>query len=229
MNGKCYCKAGWQGANCSALDKQVYQCLPSCSEHGTYDLETGTCKCQPFWTGSDCSKGKSRSGARIVLRFAVSPQARLLFAALCSLDCGPHGRCGQGKCECTDGWTGDRCDLLPCDARCSEHGQCKNGTCVCSQGWNGKHCTIREYPRGRSVPTPTATAPKPLSVKAGCKNACSRHGMCSLEDGEYHCICSQKWAGDDCSIPLEQECDDEIDNDQGGCSPADAAIGAGLS
>ena len=58
VNGKCYCKAGWQGVNCSALDKQVYQCLPSCSEHGTYDLETGSCKCQPFWTGSDCSKGK---------------------------------------------------------------------------------------------------------------------------------------------------------------------------
>lgn len=59
VNGKCYCKAGWQGTNCSALDKQVYQCLPSCSEHGTYDLETGSCKCQPFWTGSDCSKGKN--------------------------------------------------------------------------------------------------------------------------------------------------------------------------
>lgn len=39
--------------------------------------------------------------------------------------------------------------------------------------------------------------------------------MCSVEDGEYHCICSTEWAGDDCSIPLEQECNDEVDNDQG--------------
>jgi hypothetical protein len=66
-------------------------------------------------------------------------------AALCSLDCGPHGRCDKGRCECHKGWTGDRCDLLPCDLRCSEHGQCKNGTCVCSQGWNGKHCTLRKW------------------------------------------------------------------------------------
>lgn len=58
IGGKCYCKAGWQGANCSSLDKQVYQCLPSCSEHGTYDLETSACQCDNFWTGSDCSQGK---------------------------------------------------------------------------------------------------------------------------------------------------------------------------
>lgn len=54
-------------------------------------------------------------------------------------------------------------------------------------------------------------------ISAGCKNACSRHGMCSLEDGEYHCVCIDAWAGDDCSIPLEQECNDETDNDNGEC------------
>ncbi|PSN55675.1 Teneurin-a [Blattella germanica] len=169
VGGKCYCKAGWQGANCSAVDQQVYQCLPGCSEHGSYDLETGACVCDNYWAGPDCSQ------------------------ALCSLDCGPHGRCDKGKCECHRGWTGDRCDLLPCDPRCSEHGQCKNGTCVCSQGWNGKHCTL-----------------------PGCKSACNRHGTCSLEDGEYHCVCSDGWAGLDCSIRLEMECNDEIDNDEDG-------------
>lgn len=55
--GRCYCKAGWQGANCSQLDQKVYQCLPGCSEHGTYDLETGACICEEFWTGLDCSQG----------------------------------------------------------------------------------------------------------------------------------------------------------------------------
>ena len=135
------------------------------------------------------------------------------------MDCGPHGRCGQGKCECTDGWMGDRCDLLPCDNRCQEHGQCKNGTCVCSQGWNGKHCTIRTYISTNKQKTRLFVIKNNefflFFSPAGCKNACSRHGMCSLEDGEYHCICSNEWAGDDCSIPLEQQCNDEIDNDQG--------------
>lgn len=50
-------KAGWQGEDCSTVDQQVYQCLPGCSEKGTYDLETGTCICDRHWTGPDCSQG----------------------------------------------------------------------------------------------------------------------------------------------------------------------------
>ncbi|XP_055298194.1 teneurin-a isoform X6 [Sitodiplosis mosellana] len=118
ISGQCYCKAGWQGEDCSTVDQQVYQCLPGCSERGTYDLETGTCICDRHWTGPDCSQ------------------------AVCSLDCGPNGICESGKCRCNPGYVGNLCDQLPCDARCAEHGQCKNGTCVCSQGWNGRHCTL---------------------------------------------------------------------------------------
>ncbi|TMW48893.1 hypothetical protein DOY81_006025, partial [Sarcophaga bullata] len=54
--GQCYCKAGWQGEDCGTIDQQVYQCLPGCSEHGTYDLETGQCVCERHWTGPDCSQ-----------------------------------------------------------------------------------------------------------------------------------------------------------------------------
>lgn len=57
VGGKCYCKAGWQGVNCSSVDQQVYQCLPGCSEHGSYDLETGACVCDNYWSGPDCSQG----------------------------------------------------------------------------------------------------------------------------------------------------------------------------
>ncbi|XP_046803493.1 teneurin-a isoform X2 [Lucilia cuprina] len=167
--GQCYCKAGWQGEDCGTIDQQVYQCLPGCSEHGTYDLETGQCVCERHWTGPDCSQ------------------------AVCSLDCGPNGVCESGKCRCNPGWTGNLCDQLPCDARCSEHGQCKNGTCVCSQGWNGRHCTL-----------------------PGCENGCSRHGQCTLENGEYRCDCIEGWAGTDCSIALEMNCKDNIDNDGDG-------------
>ncbi|XP_055616662.1 teneurin-a isoform X3 [Toxorhynchites rutilus septentrionalis] len=118
VSSQCYCKAGWQGEDCSIVDQQVYQCLPTCSDHGTYDLETGSCVCDRHWTGVDCSQ------------------------ALCSLDCGPNGICESGRCRCNSGWTGSLCDQLTCDSRCAEHGQCKNGTCVCSQGWNGRHCTL---------------------------------------------------------------------------------------
>ncbi|XP_024941633.1 teneurin-a isoform X3 [Cephus cinctus] len=116
--GKCYCKAGWQGERCNQVDQQVYQCLPGCSDHGSYDLESASCICEEHWTGVDCSQPS------------------------CGLDCGPHGSCEQGRCKCHDEWTGTKCDQKPCDLRCAEHGQCKNGTCVCSQGWNGRHCTL---------------------------------------------------------------------------------------
>ena len=56
VDGRCYCKAGWQGPSCALLDQQVYQCLPGCSDHGTYDLESGACVCDAYWTGPDCSQ-----------------------------------------------------------------------------------------------------------------------------------------------------------------------------
>ncbi|CAG9802441.1 unnamed protein product [Chironomus riparius] len=118
VSGQCFCKAGWQGDDCAARDQQVYKCLPSCSEHGHYDLETASCVCDRHWTGLDCSQ------------------------AVCSLDCGPNGICESSRCRCNPGWTGALCEQLTCDSRCTAHGQCKNGTCVCSQGWNGKYCTL---------------------------------------------------------------------------------------
>ncbi|XP_015119824.1 teneurin-a [Diachasma alloeum] len=124
--GKCYCKAGWQGERCDQVDQRVYKCLPGCSEHGSYDLETAQCICDDHWTGLDCSQPR------------------------CALQCGPHGSCEQGECKCHDGWTGTKCDQKPCDSRCAEHGQCKNGTCVCSQGWNGRHCTLTGCENGCS-------------------------------------------------------------------------------
>lgn len=54
-----------------------------------------------------------------------------------------------------------------------------------------------------------------LLITAGCENGCSRNGQCTLEDGEYRCECNQGWAGSDCSIPLEMNCKDNIDNDNG--------------
>lgn len=54
-----------------------------------------------------------------------------------------------------------------------------------------------------------------VSLIAGCENGCSGHGQCTLEEGLYKCVCIQGWAGTDCSIPLEQECHDDVDNDHG--------------
>ena len=56
--GVCICKKGWKGADCSEMDNDALQCLPDCSGHGSFDLETQTCSCEPMWSGEDCSRRK---------------------------------------------------------------------------------------------------------------------------------------------------------------------------
>ncbi|XP_028172086.1 teneurin-m-like [Ostrinia furnacalis] len=79
------------------MDKDALQCLPDCSGHGTFDVDTHTCTCHARWSGDDCSK------------------------EVCDLDCGPHGRCVGESCVCDPGWTGEYCTSKLCDASCSDH------------------------------------------------------------------------------------------------------------
>lgn len=51
----------FSGLDCGEMDKEALQCLPDCSGHGQFDLETQSCICQPLWSGSDCSSGKFNS------------------------------------------------------------------------------------------------------------------------------------------------------------------------
>lgn len=171
------------------MDKDALQCLPDCSGHGTFDLETQTCTCEPRWSSEDCSKGKYPQFETLAT-FALTV---IEFSELCDLDCGSHGHCVSDACQCDPGWSGEFCNLKLCDPRCNEHGQCKNGTCLCVTGWNGKHCTIE-----------------------GCPNSCSSHGQCRFNtENMWECRCDTGWDGPDCSILLEQNCNDGRDNDKG--------------
>ena len=60
-------------------------------------------------------------------------------------------------------------------------------------GWNGKHCTLE-----------------------GCPKGCSGHGQCKTNHAlEWECWCESGWFGPGCDIPMERDCSDRRDNDQG--------------
>ncbi len=62
-------------------------------------------------------------------------------AAVCALDCGPHGRCLNGGCVCSVGYTGAGCNVRACSAACAApRGDCVRGRCVCREGFVGKDC-----------------------------------------------------------------------------------------
>lgn len=68
-----------------------------------------------------------------------------LSTELCTMECGSHGVCSRGICQCEEGWVGPTCEERSCHSHCAEHGQCKDGKCECSPGWEGDHCTIGKY------------------------------------------------------------------------------------
>ena len=61
VEGSCVCRKGWRGTSCAQMDHEARQCLPDCSGHGEFDLDTQKCVCRGHWTGSDCSKGTLKS------------------------------------------------------------------------------------------------------------------------------------------------------------------------
>lgn len=99
--------------------------------------------------------------------YKCSPKKRLFFTVqkqhvsvafsltteVCVVDCGPHGSCISGVCQCEEGWTGPECEQRDCHPRCIDHGVCREGKCDCHQGWTGEHCTIGEPPWHTSLHT----------------------------------------------------------------------------
>ena len=64
--GTCVCRQGWRGEKCNMVDHEARQCLPDCSGHGDFDLETQKCICRGQWTGNDCSKGKKKYNLKFI-------------------------------------------------------------------------------------------------------------------------------------------------------------------
>jgi len=101
---------------------------------------------------------------------------RRLMDKCYGINCGGHGNCVSGICECNDGWSGEYCGTDLCDnIDCGGHGNCVSGICECNDGWSGQFCQVND-----------------------CDNiVCGKHGSCV----SGACVCDENWLGDDCCTP----------------------------
>jgi hypothetical protein len=143
--GKCICKPGWKGSDCSiptcpgsfcyvdSLTRKVH--CNECSSNGVCTTLTtilnspsisSSCKCNDGWTGNDCSMiacGKNcmqNNNNKCLIDFPIN------------------------QCICQPPTlSGINCDIQLCLNNCSNSGICNsNGTCDCSQNFYGDDCSV---------------------------------------------------------------------------------------
>ncbi|KAJ3597656.1 hypothetical protein NHX12_001173 [Muraenolepis orangiensis] len=103
-------------------------------------------------------------------------------------DCGGHGACLRGVCQCQGGWRGPGCGSLVCQPpACGAHGVCTSGGCVCDAGWRGHNCS-EECMEG--------------SYGDGCNHTCACTNGATCDPVHGRCACGPGFHGDLC----QQEC-----------------------
>jgi hypothetical protein len=89
---------------------------------------------------------------------------------------------------------------------------------------------LRRIPNVKPICALCVIALAALTTAAGCDDSptpvcqddtCSGHGACADEDGVAVCTCDEGFTGDDCSVEVEQVCDDgyQDNDDDGECLP----------
>eukprot|EP01052_Picozoa_sp_SAG31_P009682 SAG31_NODE_514_length_14714_cov_78.431269_2_plen_764_part_00 len=141
-----------------------------------------------------------------------------------SVDCGDHGECVSGSCECDQWSSGDRCEVVdPCfGVACGGHGQCAGGSCQCEARYSGERCQVFD---------------PCFSVDCGGHGQCVG-GSCQCDDGfsgeQCEMVCASRCKGcpDSCSgcnvAPPDGDCSCEarcFGGSIGTCDGNNPAIG----
>ena len=219
----CECVAGWQGAACAARASATCANGSSCAAEGPGQCSSGVTGercgvCAGGMAGADCavpcSTAMNCSGHGRCIEAsdegAVCSCVHGWEGATCSVQtqravcaddegCGGagRGRCVDGRCNCSQGYSGERCDVCAdqwaggqCETACSVmetcsgHGRCvEDGggspTCLCVEGWGGASCDWQSA------------------------LVCVNGSICGEEEGrglcaDGKCLCSKGFSGDRC-------------------------------
>jgi hypothetical protein len=157
-----------------------------CGEHGM--CFSGNCECIPGFHGEYCeTAGQVGQCTTKQMRNAANGlhnQTAQHCGDICCAGVGVCSALNEGSCVCVGEYTGEFCELDPCDPVevCSRHGSCDvNRTghaCFCANGWRGNAC----------------------AQGTGCDLApdCG-HGSCVAHGGDHTCVCEDGWRGNACA------------------------------
>eukprot|EP01049_Picozoa_sp_SAG25_P004280 SAG25_NODE_266_length_10666_cov_14.508943_11_plen_871_part_00 len=157
-----------------------------CGEHGV--CFSGSCECVPGFHGEYCDAvgqvGRCTPKQMRDVANGLHNQTVQHCGEICCAGFGVCSALNGGSCACVGEYTGQFCELDPCDPVeiCSRHGTCtvsgSGHTCSCSSGWKGVAC----------------------AQGTGCDLApdCG-HGSCVAHGGDHTCACEDGWKGVACA------------------------------
>ena len=168
--------------------------------------------------------------------YADSAAVSVMDSACGYVECGEHGTCRHGQCQCEYGWSGSDCSTSPCDElRCNwEHAvECNalswltgspsystaGQQCSCLDGWSGPLCA-----------TPPSCASELQCRHGGDTDLSTVFVSYSNETTAQYCgrcKCQGRWQGATCSVcPITCAAGGVVDDNCTRCDCPDGFYGA---
>ena len=194
----------WEGSACACRDNFIGALCDTecgCGEHGTQTgiaaaqevgaCSAGSCSCKDNFIGTLCDRSCGAHGnpsadgmTCICSDGRYSGEQCEVYDPCFGVECGSHGSCSGGRCDCDSGYSGEQCQIHDqCyGVRCGSHGSCSGGSCVCRDNFIGALCDTECGCNGHGTQTNIASARY--------ANACSA-GSCSCTDNFIGAMCDQ--------------------------------------
>lgn len=198
-NGICRCDKGFKGKGCEIN----VHCVNNCTDenHGICDYENELCVCKEGFSGIDCSASsiiqQEAGGILIEVNKKITGHKlkRTNDNEGDSKDEGKDDNAGEDQSEEGDNKKEDSNEKTE-EEKEEENGESSEGESKEENSSEGEEDDDNEEKKTFVLKITNET----ISTTKGCLNGCSSHGLCLNKI----CYCEQEYAGDDCSIPINE-------------------------